>query len=137
MATSTRQRQRAFDSRSELRNVLFVLPAIGLLLVKHQYTGPFQELIYSYAGNVTVSFALYFVVLKLCMSSPQFGRVIAVAVVLVCVESFELFDGFRVMSNSYDAFDLLANAVGVGLALSLDTILGRKRQKDLRSKVGG
>ncbi len=111
--------------------MLFVLPAIALLLLKPQYTGPFRELVYSYAGNVTVSFALYFVVLKLCMSSPRFGRVIAAAVVLVCVESFELFDGFGIMSNTYDAFDLLANVVGVGLALSLDTMLGRKRQRDL------
>jgi hypothetical protein len=130
-------RHRAFDSRSELRNVLFVLPAIALLLLKGQYSGPFQELIHSYAGNVTVSFALYFVVLRLCMSSPQFGRVIAVAVVLVCVESFELFDGFRIMSNTYDAFDLLANVIGVGLALSLDAILCRKRQKDLETNVEG
>jgi hypothetical protein len=105
--------------------VLFVLPAVALLLLKRQYTGPFQELIHSYAGNVTVSFALYFVVLKLCMSLPQFGRVIAAAVVLVCVESFEVFDGFAIMSNTYDAFDLLANVIGVGLALSLDTILAR------------
>lgn len=120
---------RLFDSRSELRNVLFVLPAIGLLLFKRQYAGPFQDLIQSYAGNVTVSFALYFVVLKICMSWPRFGRVIAVAVVLVCVESFELFDGYRIMSNTYDAFDLLANAIGVGLAVSLDTMLDRKRHK--------
>ena len=123
------QSHRAFDSRSELRNVLVTLPAIALFLLKRHYTGPFQELIHSYAGNVTVSFALYFVVLKICMSSPRFGRVIAAAVVLVCVESFELLDGYRIMSNTYDAFDLLANVIGVGLALSLDTKLGRKRKE--------
>jgi hypothetical protein len=71
------------------------------------------------------------------MSWPQFGRVIAVAAVLVCVESFEMFDGFRIMSNTYDAFDLLANVIGVGLALSIDTILGRKRHKDLETNIQG
>jgi len=131
------KRHNAFDSRSALRNVLFVPPAIALFLLKRQYTGPFQELILSYAGNVTVSFALYFIVLKLCMSLPQFGRAIAAAVVLVCVESFELFDGFRIMSNTYDAFDLLANVIGVGLAVSLDTMLSRNRQKDLENHAEG
>lgn len=119
----------AFEFRSALRNLLFALPAIVLFLLKKQYAGPFQELIHSYAGNVTVSFALYFVFLKLCMMSPRFGRFVAATVVLVCVESFELFDGFGFMSNTYDPFDLLANAIGVGFALSLDTTLSRNRSQ--------
>lgn len=130
-------RQKAFDSRSELRNVLFILPAIALFLSKREYTGPFQELIHSYGGNVTVSFALYFVVLKLCLSSPRYGRVIAAAAVLVCVETFELFDGYGFMANTYDAFDLLANVLGAGLALSIDTILARKGRKGGESLLNG
>lgn len=130
-------RPRAFDSRSELRNVLIILPAIGLFMAKRQYTGPFQELIHSYGGNVTVSFALYFVVLKLCLSSPKYGRVIAVAGVLVCVETFELFDGYGIMANTYDTFDLLANVLGAGIAMSVDTFLGRKGQKEGASLLNG
>lgn len=116
-----------FDSRSVARNLLFVFLAIALFLLKGRYSGPFQELIYSYAGNVTVSFALYFVFLKLCLMSPGYGRLIAAASVLACVESFELFNGFGFMANTYDPFDLLANAIGVGCALSLDILLGKNR----------
>lgn len=126
---NTRERT-AFEFRSTVRNLLFALAAVVLFLLKKQYAGPFEELIHSYAGNVTVSFALYFVFLRLCMMSPRFGGLISAAVVLVCVESFELFDGFGVMSNTYDSFDVLANAIGVGIALSLDTTLSRYLPKN-------
>ncbi|HAP34837.1 MAG TPA: hypothetical protein DCQ28_02430 [Bacteroidetes bacterium] len=117
----------AFKLRPEVRNLLLGLPAFVLFMFKKQYAGPFQDLIYSYAGNVTVSFFLYFVCLKLCLTLPRFGRFIAAALVLVCVESFELFDGFGFMTNTYDSFDLIANVIGVSLALSLDVILSKKR----------
>ena len=119
----------AFEVRSVVRNLRFVVLAVVLFLLKRQYSGPSRELIHSYAGNVTVSFALYFVFLKLCMMSPRFGRLIAAAVVLACVESFEVFNGFGFMANTYDPFDLLANAIGVGCALGLDTILRKNRSR--------
>jgi len=108
------------------RNMLFVALAIFLFLMKRHYAGPFRGLILSYAGNVTISFALYFVFLKFCMRSPRFGRYLAAVSVLVCVSSFELLDGFGFMSNTYDLFDLLANTIGVGLAFAVDKILSRK-----------
>jgi|APLow6443716910_1056828.scaffolds.fasta_scaffold359988_1 glycopeptide antibiotics resistance protein len=129
------QENPTLELRSVARNLAFVAVAVMLFLMKKQYAGPFQELIGAYAGNVTVSFALYFVFQRLCMMSPRFGRVIAAALVLACVESFELLDGFGFMANTYDTFDLLANAIGVGLAFSLDTVLGRKRQKDPEANV--
>ncbi len=104
---------RTFEFRSVTRNLFFVAVAIVLFLMKRQYTGPFQDLVQSYSGNLTVSFALYFVFLRMCMMLPRFGRLIAAALVLVCVESFELLDGFGFMSNTYDSLDLLANAIGV------------------------
>jgi hypothetical protein len=69
------------------------------------------------------------------MMSPRFGRFIAAALVLACVESFELFDGFGFMTNSYDSFDLLANAIGVGFALGLDTMLSKNpsQNRDIRA----
>lgn len=57
-------------------------------------------------------------------------RHIAVLLALVCVESFEVLDGFGIMANTYDPFDLLANAIGVGGSLGLDTILNRNRSRD-------
>jgi len=119
------RRNTAFDSLSALRNVLFVALAIALFLSKQRYSGPFQDLIHSYAGNVTVSFALYFVFLKLCMTSARYGRFIAAAAVLLCVESFEVFNGFGIMANTFDPFDMLANAVGAGCALGLDALLSQ------------
>jgi len=110
--------------------VIFVAIAIILFLLKGQYSGPYRVLIYSYGGNVTVSFAFYFVFLKLCMMSPRLGRLIAAGAVLACVESFELLDGFGFTANVYDPFDLLANAVGVGCALGLDTTLQMNRSRN-------
>ena len=40
---------------------------------------------------------------------------------MALVELFEAFDGFGVMTNTYDPFDFVANALGVGLALVVDT----------------
>ncbi len=114
-----------FEYRLAVRNILLVLFAVALFLMKREYSGPFEEMIHSYGGNVTVSFALYFVFLKLCMKSPQFGRLITAATVLACVETFEVFDGFGFMANTYDPFDLLANAVGVGIALGIELLLNK------------
>jgi len=116
------------ELRAVARNLGFVAVAIVLFLMKKQYAGPFEELVVAYGGNVTVSFALYFVFLRMCMMSPRFGGLIAAVLVLVCVQSFELLDGFGFMANSYDAFDLLANAIGVGLAFGIDTVLVRKEK---------
>ena len=129
------QENKILEFRSVARNLLFVAVAIVLFLMKRQYAGPFQELVQSYAGNVTVSFALYFVFLRMCMMLPRFGRLIAAALVLVCVESFELLDGFGFMSNTYDSFDLLANAIGVGFALSLDVMMSRNRSQIPEAKA--
>lgn len=101
------------------------MTAIGLFLLKQRYAGPFQPLIYSYAGNFLVSFALYFNFLFLQIP-PRFRRTAAALLTLVCVESFELFDGFGLMANIYDPLDLLANAIGVGCACGCDYTLSRK-----------
>lgn len=124
---STAQENPYFEYRFVFRNIVFVILAVALFLMKREYSGPFQELIHSYGGNVTVSFALYFVFLRFCLKSPRFGRLITAAVVLACVETFEMFDGFGLMANTYDPFDLLANAVGAGSALGVDLLLNKNR----------
>ena len=39
---------------------------------------------------------------------------------LLIVESFELTNGFGIMSNVYDPWDYLANAIGIGMAAGMD-----------------
>jgi len=39
------------------------------------------------------------------------------------------------MSSTYDSSDLLANAIGVGLALSLDAILSKNRSRNPETKA--
>ena len=52
---------------------------------------------------------------------PKKSPWVMIAVIaLLVVELFELTDGFGIMTNVYDRFDLLANAAGVGLAYCVD-----------------
>ncbi|MCC6396896.1 MAG: hypothetical protein IT282_07740 [Bacteroidetes bacterium] len=46
------------------------------------------------------------------------------------MESFEVFNGYGIMANTYDEYDLLANAVGVGCALALDVALLASRSEN-------
>jgi hypothetical protein len=103
-----------------VRNVSFaVLGAIALVL-KPAYRGPFEDVVSSYAGNLSVSFALYFAVINATIGYRR-PRLAAAVATLIAVEAFELTNGlFGAMDNVFDPFDLLANAVGVGLALLVD-----------------
>jgi hypothetical protein len=51
------------------------------------------------------------------------NKPVAAGLALALVELFEAFNGFGVMTNTYDPFDFVANTLGVGLALVLDTAL--------------
>jgi hypothetical protein len=50
-----------------------------------------------------------------------FRKLVAAGFALAVVESFEAFDGFGVMTNTYDPSDYAANALGVALALIVDS----------------
>jgi hypothetical protein len=117
------------DSRSTVvqrgRNVLFVLIGVGVLMLKRHYAGPYLEAVHSYAGNIAVSFAVYFVVNHLPFR-PRLKRILSVCLALAAVELFEAFDGFGIMTNVYDPIDFFANAVGVALAWTIDSHLARK-----------
>jgi hypothetical protein len=115
---------------NKTRNVLFVLLGVAVLILKRHYSGPFQEAVVSYAGNIGVSFAVYFLLLQLPHHVGA-KRLLTAGLALVVVELFEAFDGFGVMANVYDPLDFAANAVGVGLALTADTAL------NIRSRAGG
>ncbi len=106
------------------RYVLFVLAGVAVLLLKPHYHGLLAPAIFNYGGNFAVSFAVYFIV-GIAASRHGWGRWIIVAAALLVVELFEITDGFGVMGNVYDPLDLLANAVGIGLAFAVDAITGQ------------
>jgi hypothetical protein len=106
------------------RNVLFVLLGAAALVLKPYYHGPFAQGLYSYGGNVAVSFAVYFLAVIVAFRLGL-GRFATAASALLIVEAFEVTNGFGVMSNVYDPADLMANAAGVGVALAVDLALRR------------
>ena len=120
------------DIREKTRNVFFVLLGVAVLLSKRSYVGPLQEIVYAYAGNLSISFALYFVFSKLQVPL-RFKRFVAASLALMAVELFEAFDGFGITANTYDPIDFLANAVGIAVAFGLDTLLGARRKHNVRT----
>lgn len=123
-----------FDFGSKGRNVLFVLLGVAVLLLKPRYSGPLDEIVYAYAGNFSVSFALYFLFTNL--EFPQkFKGALAAICALVVAELFEAFDGFGVMSNTYDPIDFLANGVGIAMAFLLDTTLTGRRARRAKNQA--
>jgi hypothetical protein len=109
------------------RNVTFVLAGIAVLLLKGHYSGPGSEVVHSYGGNLGVSFALYFVLLQLPVRGA-FRKLAAAGLALAAVEMFEVFNGFGVMENTYDPLDLIANALGVAVAVAVDNKLPWRRK---------
>jgi len=110
-------------------DVLLVLLGIAVLILKKHYSGPLEEIIHSYAGNVSVSFAVFFITKQLPIY-PKCKRLMTVCLTLAVVELFELLDGFGVMTNVYDPIDLAANAAGILLALAVDTALSIRPQPE-------
>lgn len=103
------------------RHVVFILLGVVALVFKRHYAGPYPDLMHDYGGNVAASFAVYF----LMLAPSKARRTVAVALALAIVELFEVFDGFGVMSNTYDRTDLVANGAGVGLAWAVDVLAAR------------
>ncbi len=101
------------------------LLGVVLLLAKHWCRGPLAGVVHSYGGNVTASFAVYFIV-AIAASRHGFGRIATAAAALLAVEAFELTDGFGFMTNVVDPVDLLANLVGIAAALALDLVVTRR-----------
>ena len=117
------------------RNLGFVLIGTILFLFKRHYSGPLEDIIHSYAGNFFVSFALYFVFLNpFVQVKLRAKKVLAAMLTLAVVESFEAFNGFGYMINTFDPVDYIANAFGVGFALGLDVILSRKSKLAMKTK---
>jgi hypothetical protein len=119
----TPEGSKLFDG-AKARNVFFVLLGVAALMLKKHYTGPLQELVHSYGGNIAVSFAVYFIVFHLPFHlGPK--RLFTAGLGLATVELFEALDGFGVMANVYDPADFAANGVGIVLALGVDAALSQ------------
>ena len=124
---------------SKTRNVFFVLLGVAALVIKRNYSGPFAEIVYSYGGNASASFAVYFVV-RILTLGWRYGRLVTASIALLVVELFEATNGFGVMTNVYDPTDFAANAVGIVLALAVDTVasgLSRRRSDQAGQTASG
>lgn len=106
------------STRLRYRNLLMVLAGVTGLLLKRWFAGFLGDLAISYGGNLSASFAVYFIISIAAI--PRLTRAMVATLALVVVESFELTNGFGIMTNVYDPFDYLANAIGIGLALCAD-----------------
>ena len=115
----------------KIRNLAMVLAGVFGLLLKGWLRGSLSSFVYSYLGNVAVSFAVYFLVGF--SAAPRFNRAWIAAIALLIVEAFELTDGFGVMTNVYDPYDYLANAAGIALAVGVEIVMDRVLQRRVRS----
>ena len=73
---------------SQSRNVIFVLLGVAALVLKRHYFGPFVEIVHSYGGNVSASFAVYFVV-RISSSGWRSGMLLTVGIALLVVTKFQ------------------------------------------------
>jgi hypothetical protein len=102
-------------------NYVFVLLGVLGLVLKRYYSGPFRGAVLSHGGNVTATFACYFIlrgidVPRLVSWAP------AAAITLLVSVLFEATDGFLVMANVYDPLDYAADALAVALAIGVDLL---------------
>ena len=110
------------ETAAKTRSVLFILLGIAVMLLEQRYAGPLDKVVHSYAGNLSVSFALYFL-FTIPRLPTRIRRVVAALIAFAAVELFEAFDGFGVMANTYDPIDFLVNPIGIALGFWLDTKL--------------
>lgn len=125
---STKERIVDTAARSVTYSVAMVLIGVIGLVSKRRWNGEVGELIWAYGGNISASFSVFFIVGLV----PRFRKLGGPAIALIAlavVELFELTNGFGVMSNVYDPMDLLANVVGVGIALGADIAWARIMEK--------
>lgn len=111
---------------AKIRNVLLVLVGVAALLMKRHYAGPFVDIVHSYGGNVSASFAAYFVI-KIATTGWKHEGLLTSGAALLVVELFEATNGFGVMTNVYDPADFAANSLGIGVALAIDTLAASTR----------
>lgn len=105
--------------RARLYDFSLVLLGVAALVMKRHIDG---EMVQSYGGNIAASFSTFFL-LKLPFVSSKYQVAVAAALVLLVTALFEATNGFGFMSNTYDPADYLANAVGVVIAVAVNTFM--------------
>jgi hypothetical protein len=115
-----------------VRNVILALLGVAVLVAAAHVSGPGGQLCHAYAGNTGVSFALYFATLLVTVRWAH-PRLAAALLAVLVVTLFEVSDGFGVMANVYDPWDLAANAAGVALAIAADILTVRRLERPARS----
>lgn len=114
------------NSHLRTRNVVMVLVGVTALLCKGWFRDSIGSFAQAYLGNMAASFAVFFLVA--IAAASRLPRIWIAASALAIVEAFELADGFGVMTNVYDPFDYLANALGVTLACCVDFLSAGTRR---------
>ena len=115
--------------KDKTRYVVFILAGVLGLILKRHYTGPYNEFVFSYLGNVAVSFSVYYIIC-IVTTPRRIHKLISAAIALAIVELFELTNGYGIMKNVYDLYDLLANLVGVCGAFTLDNLIKNSTFKE-------
>ena len=112
--------------QEKTRNVALVLAGVAVLLLRGHYDGWGAPMVRSYGGNFGVSFAVYFMLRQL---PAPWGtkRWVTAGLALAAVSLFEATNGFGVTANTYDRWDFVANAAGIGLALGVDAVARVKK----------
>ncbi|MDM7993084.1 MAG: hypothetical protein QUS11_07190 [Candidatus Fermentibacter sp.] len=126
-----RSRTGGTGAGSRIHDVLLVLAGIAGLLAKKWLSPALGEITLSYFGNLAASFSVYYLVRM--AFGVKLGRLAIAGVALAVVETFELTNGFGVMSNVYDPFDYLANAFGIAAAILFDMIPSERSTHDVRA----
>lgn len=78
---------------SKVTYTCFVLLGVASLVFKSHYSGPFGDIIQCYGGNVSASFAAYFM-LRIISSDWGYGKLMTAGVTLLAVELFEVTNGY-------------------------------------------
>ena len=102
------------------RYTFFVLIGVAGLLLKKWFSDSLSDFAISYIGNITVSFAVYYIVKLAALG--RLNRALCAIIALLILELFEATNGFGVMTNVYDHLDYVANALGVALAVAVDAV---------------
>ena len=105
---------------TRIRYITLILVGVAGLLAKSWFRNSIGTLGHSYLGNLSASFAVYYLVALAV--TPRLNRLWISVISLSIVELFELANGFGVMTNVYDPFDYVANILGIALAFLVDII---------------
>ena len=92
--------ERAMTEPAIKRNVCFVLLGVVALALKAPYSGPLADAVQCWGGNVSASFAVYFVIAGSILGR-RLGRLAAATIALLAVQLFEVTNGFGLMTNVY------------------------------------